>query len=134
MPSTMCCMSTKIRVGQIPYLNSEVFYFDLQGDGVELSPLVPRALSRAALLGKIDAGPIPLVTCFKLEGRFRPLGDYCIGTPTSARSILLFSDRSVDKLDGATVGITGETSTSVQLLKVLPVSYTHLTLPTILLV
>src|SRR5260370_42574318 len=42
-----------------------------------------------------------------------------IGCPTGARSVLVFSDRPLAALVGARVGITGETSTSVELLRVL---------------
>ena len=86
---------------------------------VELAPLVPRALSSAAADGGIDAGPLPLVTCFELGHTFKPLGDFCIATLEKARSILLYSKRPIDELSGAVVGVTGETSTSVQLMKAL---------------
>ena len=108
------------RIGRIPYLNSEVFHFGMAGEaGVELHPLVPRALSNAASDGGLDAGPVPLVTCFELEDTFKPLGNFCISTVEKSRSILLYSKRPIDELAGAVVGVTGETSTSVRLMKVL---------------
>ena len=109
----------KIRIGQIPYLNSEVFYYALSRESIELVRLVPSALSMAAGQGQLDAGPVPLVTWFALEGRYQPLGDYCIATGERARSILMFSDRPIEALEGSVIGVTGETSTSVLLLKVL---------------
>src|SRR5260370_38708514 len=42
-----------------------------------------------------------------------------MGCPTGAGSVLVFSDRPLAALVGARVGITGETSTSVELLRVL---------------
>jgi len=109
-----------IRIGKIPYLNSEVFFTHLEfQDRLEMVPLVPSALSRAALGGEIDAGPFPLVTCFDLADRFKPLGDFCIATRDKARSILLFSKRPIENLSGASIAVTSETSTSVRLLKVL---------------
>ena len=107
------------RVGRIPYLNSEVFYYGMAADDVDLIPLVPSALSAAALENRLDAGPVPLVTCFELEDSFEPLGDYCIATVEKSRSILLFSKRPIEELDGAVVRVTDETSTSVRLMKVL---------------
>ena len=109
----------KTRVGRIPYLNSEVFYSGMAAEGIELVSLVPSALSAAAREGRVDAGPVPLVTCFELEDRFEPLGDYCIATVERARSIILFCKRPIERLDDAVVGVTGETSTSVRLLKTL---------------
>ena len=108
------------RIGRIPYLNSEVFYFGMAEEpGIEMSSLVPHALSVAALEGGIDAGPVPLVACFELEDVFKPLGDFCIATQVQARSIFLFSKRPIHELDDAVIGVTGETTTSVRLMKTL---------------
>ncbi len=119
MPYITWCRSMKIRVGYIPYLNSAAFYYRMVADDVELCPLVPSALSRAAHRGEVDVGPVPLVDCFRLEEHFVPLGDFCISTLDKSRSILFFSQRPIEELSGARVGITGETSTSSRLLQVL---------------
>ena len=109
----------KIRVGRIPYLNSEPFYYDLVRDDIELHSLVPSALGRAMDNGDVDAGPLPVVDYFRLEDRFNQLGQFCISTVDKARSILLFCKRPIEELDGTTVGVTAETSTSRRLLEVL---------------
>lgn len=109
----------KIRVGRIPYLNSEPFYYGMVRDDLELHPMVPTALARACEQGEVDAGPIPLVDFFRLEDRFSRLGQFCISTLDKARSVLLYSKRPVEELGGATIGITDETSTSKRLLEVL---------------
>ena len=108
-----------LRVGQIPYLNSEPFYFGLREPGVELNPLPPRAMGRLAAEGALDAGLFSLVDCVRLEDTFEPLGDFCIASAGEVRSVLLFARRPIDELAGATVAVTGETSTSVILLKLL---------------
>ena len=96
-----------IRLGRIPYLNSEVFYQDFPLDLVELHDLVPSALSRAARRGEVDVGPVPVVTCFELEEQFMPLGDFGISVKNKARSVLLLSKRPIEELDGARIGVTG---------------------------
>lgn len=109
-----------LNIGQIPYLNSVLFYHALRDDAeVSLAPLVPRQLSGAAVEHAVDAGPVPLVTCWDIESHYEPLEDFCIATKTKAYSILFYSKRPVEELAGANVGITNETSTSVRLLKVL---------------
>lgn len=111
-----------LKIGQIPYLNSILFYHGLEdrvGKYLELVPLVPRQLSGAAVEDSVDAGPVPLVTCWDIEEHYEPLGDYCIATPKEAYSILMFSKRPFESLGGAEVGVTKETSTSVRLMKVL---------------
>ena len=109
----------KIRVGRIPYLNSEPFYYELMRDDIELRPLVPSALARAAEGGEVDAGPLSLVDYLRLEDRFTRLGQFCIATLEKARSVLLYSKLPIQELDGANIGVTGDTSTSVRLLDVL---------------
>ena len=108
-----------INFGHIPYLNTEVFFQDFPLDIVNVVRMVPSGLSRAARRGEIDVGAVPIVTCFELEDQFEPLRDFGIACKDKSRSVLLFSKRPIEELDGARVGITGESSTSVRLLKVL---------------
>jgi len=108
-----------INFGHIPYLNTEVFFQDFPLDIVNVIRMVPSGLSRAARRGEIDVGAVPIVTCFELEEQFEPLRDFGIACRDKSRSVLLFSKRPIDDLDGANIGVTGESSTSVRLLKVL---------------
>src|SRR5262249_54225605 len=105
-----------LRVGRIPYLNCEPFFHGLRG--VELVDLIPRRLGEAMAEGQLDAGPLSLMDYLRLAPARTPLSSG-IGCPTGARSVLVFSDRPLSALDGARVGITEETSTSVELLRVL---------------
>jgi chorismate dehydratase len=105
-----------VRVGRIPYLNCEPFFHRLQG--VELVDLIPRRLGEAMAARELDAGPLSLMDYLRLETYLTPL-PYGIGCPTGARSVLVFSERPLSELRGARVGITEETSTSVELLRVL---------------
>jgi chorismate dehydratase len=111
--------TVKIRIGYLPYLNCEPFYFDIDRDRFEFQSLTPSAMTQSAKEGKLDAGPIPLVACFQMEDTLVPVGDFCIATVEAAQSILLFSQRPIEEMEGGTFGITDETTTSVQLLKVL---------------
>jgi chorismate dehydratase len=105
-----------VRVGRIPYLNSEPFYFDLGGH--ELVSLVPRPLGQAVEAGRVDAGPLSLVDFFRLERILEPL-PLGIATNGPAQSVILFSARPPKQLDGAVVGVTDETATSVRILRLL---------------
>jgi chorismate dehydratase len=109
-----------IRIGRIPYLNTILFFHGLENEpDLRLEPLVPRALSGAVGEGDVDAGPVPLVTTWEIEAGYAPLGDFCVSTIDHSRSVLCFSRRPFESLDGAEIGITNETSTSVRLLRVL---------------
>jgi chorismate dehydratase len=108
-----------MRVGRVPYLHCEPFYFDMARRGIELYELTPAALSAAAEDGEIDAGPLPLADCFRLEGRFQPVAGFCVASVKQAGSILLFSSKPIEALDGANIGVTDEASTAPKLLHIL---------------
>jgi chorismate dehydratase len=108
-----------MRVGRVPYLHAEPFYFDMARRGIELYELVPSALASAAENGVIDAGPVPLVDCFRLEDRFQPVAGFCLASLKQAGSIFLHSTKPIEGLHGSHIGITDEASTAPRLLQVL---------------
>src|SRR5919204_3265323 len=108
-----------MKVGRVPHLYAEPFYFDMARRGIELYELVPSALASAAENGEIDAGPVPLVDCFRLEDRFQPVSGFCLACARRAGNVFLYSKQPVEQLTGARIGITDETSTSLRLLQVL---------------
>jgi chorismate dehydratase len=108
-----------MRVGRVPYLHSEPFYFDMARRGIELFDMVPRALVAAAEGGEIDAGPIPLADCFRLEDRFQPVAGFCVASMKQAGSMFLYSTKAIAELHGTQIGITDEASGALRLLRVL---------------
>jgi chorismate dehydratase len=108
-----------MRVARIPYLQYEPFYFDMARRGIELCEMVPSALASAAEHGEIDAGPLPLVDCFRLEQRFQPVAGFCVASLKQAGSIFLYSTKPIEDLHGAHIGISDEASTAPRLLDVL---------------
>lgn len=126
-----------LRVGRIPYLHCDPFYFDMARRGIELCEMVPSALASAAENKVIDAGPVPLAECFRLEDRFQPVTGFCIASRKHMGSILLFSTKPIQELHGAPIGVTDEASTAARLLHVLlrlkyhvqPAAYVGLDVP-----
>jgi chorismate dehydratase len=108
-----------LKVGRIPYLSCEPFYFAMERRGIALYDVVPSALAGAAAKGEIDAGPMPLADCFRLDEQFRFLTGFCVATIRKAGSVLLHSKRPIQELSGARIGISGEAATSFRLLQVL---------------
>jgi chorismate dehydratase len=105
-----------LRVGRISYLNVEPFFHSFPWPIAESLP--PRALGEAVAAGRVDAGPLALADCLRLEGSVTRLPFGIVG-PTRAQSVLLFSDRPMRELGGRRIAVTGETSTSVRLLRIL---------------
>ena len=112
-------MVRAMRVGRVTYLHAEPFYFDMARRGIELYEMVPSALVAAAEHGEIDAGPVPLADCFRLEERFQPVAGFCVAGVRQAGSIFLFSSTPISELGGATIGITDEASSAPKFLQIL---------------
>jgi chorismate dehydratase len=107
-----------LKVARIPYLSCEPFYFAMERRGIALYDVIPSALAGAAAKGEIDAGPMPLVDCFRLDEQFRFLSGFCVATIRKAGSVVLHSKPPIQELSGARIGISGEAATSFRLLQV----------------
>jgi chorismate dehydratase len=108
-----------LRVGRIPYLHAEPFYFDMERRGIVLYEMVPSALAAAITDGKIDAGPVPVVDCFRLADSLQPVAGFCVATTRRTGNIFLYSTQPMSELHGARIGVTDEAATAVRLLDVL---------------
>lgn len=107
----------RLLIGQISYLNSQPFYPLLNEH--RLIPTPPAELGRMAKNGEIDAGILATADYLVCEDRYEPLAGFGIANHEEVRSILFLSRRPMNELDGARIGITEETSTSVRLLRTL---------------
>ncbi|MFI5201293.1 MAG: aminofutalosine synthase MqnE [Candidatus Kapaibacterium sp.] len=107
-------------VSKMPYLNSVPFYnsFPDYSNVVKLAPLAPRVFGKLAGQGSVAAGPMSLRDYMSLSDDFEKL-DYGVAVKGKANSVLLFSKYDWRELEGKNIAITSETSTSVELLRVL---------------
>jgi chorismate dehydratase len=103
-------------VARISYLNVEPFFHAFPWPLADSLP--PRALGDAVAAGRVDAGPLALADCVRLDATITRLPFGIVG-PAHAQSVLLFSDRPMRELGGRRVAVTGETATSVRLLRIL---------------
>lgn len=108
-----------LRIGRVPYLHSEPFYFAMARPGMALYECVPGAMARAAADGEIDAGPVPLAECFHLQDRFEPVAGFCLASVQHAGSSLLYSTMPIAALARAHIGVTDEAATALRLLHIL---------------
>lgn len=106
------------RIGYMPYLNSAVFYARLEGDWFDLVELPPRNMAAAMQQGRLDAGPLPIAEVLRMKSAVVQ-GTLGVAVDGRAKSVLLFSAVSAEELSGRSIAVTGHTSTSVQLLRIL---------------
>lgn len=120
MPSIALSKSTTAVIAKVPYLNSVPFFRGwLLGERYELADCVPRRLGERAAAGEVLAGLLPVADYFRLQDAFEPLGHVGIAVRGEARSALLFSRKPIRQLNGATIAVTEETSTTACLLRLL---------------
>jgi predicted solute-binding protein len=105
-------------MGKIPYLNCVPFYDRFESKPFRLIPLAPRQMGKLAEQNQIDGGPLSLLDYWRVEKEFDLL-DYGIAVRHLARSVVLYSNYPWMELEGKRIGVTSETSTSIELLKVL---------------
>ena len=105
-------------VGKIPYLNSVPFYHEFEKRQFKILPIVPRRMGLLEEKGDLIAGPFSLMDYFWMEDRLELL-PFCIATRDQVKSVMLFSKEGWLDLNGKTIGITDDTTTSVRLLQVL---------------
>ena len=108
-----------MKVGRIPYLSCEPFYFEMERRGMVLYDVVPSAMAGAITQGEVDAGPVPLSDCFHLADHVRFLSGFCVATIRKTGSVMLHARQPIEALSGARIGIPGEAATSFRLLQVL---------------
>lgn len=108
-----------LKVGNVPYLYAEPFYFDMERRGIELVEMLPNTLATAAANGDIDAGPMPLVDGLHLQDRFEPVSGFGLASIQKAGSVFLYTREPVNTLQGARIGVMEGASTSLWLLKIL---------------
>ncbi len=107
-------------IGRIPFLNCAPFFYGWSGGGswdwVDVSP---RQLGLQAQEGRVVAGPMALADFLRLQDRFERLGNLGIAARGRCPSITLFSRKPIRQLDGATIAVTEETSTTALLLRLI---------------
>lgn len=109
------------RLGIVTYANVAPLHHGLQPDQlgerrVEFVHGVPSELNRALLNGEIDLTLISSVEFVRHRKRLRALPDFSIATLGPVYSVMLFHWRPLFELEAATIRVSSESATSVQLL------------------
>jgi chorismate dehydratase len=113
----------RLRIGRIPYVNCYPVYggidrgvVALDGDVVDG---VPTALNAMMADGALDVSVVSAVEYARDWQRYVLLPDLAISCDGPVRSVLLFTDRRAEDLDGAELLVSRSSMTSVHLLRLL---------------
>ncbi len=110
-----------LRIGRISYLNVVPYFHYLVDEGFdgEIVSGVPSELNTLLSQGRIDACPSSSFEYGLNADQYLLLPEHSISSIGPVHSVLLFSRGPISLLDGQDIAITGESATSINLLKIL---------------
>ncbi len=117
--------TSELTLGYISYLNCVPFFYGLKDCGFKgrLVAGVPSELNRMLQSGELDISPS---SSFEYALNFEDyllLPNFSISSFGPVGSVFLFSPCPPEQLSGKTIAITGESATSINLLRVLLLEY-----------
>ncbi len=113
--------AAKLRLGYIPYLNCVPFFHFLRETGFQGTYVsgVPAELNRMLQCGQLDVSPSSSFEYARHWRDYLLLPNHSISSVQQVKSVLLFSPVDVEELDGRNIAITGESATSINLMRVI---------------
>jgi len=120
--------SSQLTVGYIPYLNCVPFFHYLQHFGFSGKVVsgVPSELNQRLQQAELDVSPSSSFEYARNWRDYLLLPGHSISSIGSVESVLLFSPVALEDLSGKTIIITGDSATSINLLRVLLREYVGL--------
>ena len=113
--------SSELTLGYIPYLNCVPFFCHLKENGFrgEFVTGVPSALNRMLQQGQLDVSPSSSFEYARNWRDYLLLPGHSISSIGKVKSVLLFSPVAISELSGRQIAITGESATSINLLRII---------------
>ena len=110
-----------LRIGRIAYLNVAPYFHHLQSEGFsgEIIAGVPAELNALLADGAIDACPSSSFEYGLHAEDYLLLPGHSVSSVGPVHSVLLFTPGELAALSGTEIAITGESATSINLLKIL---------------
>ncbi len=114
--------SERLIIGRIPYANVFPIFYVLDHE-VDCSQYtfvegVPSRLNRMLREGEVDISPSSSIEYLGNPGRYRIISNHSISSRGPVGSILFFTPKPVEELEGALVFASSQSETSVALLKI----------------
>jgi len=112
-----------LNIGHIEYANCTPIFTALSAhfdcSGYRFVDGVPARLNAMLRSGELDLSPSSSIEYAQAHGEYCLLPELSISAIGPVKSVLLFATRPIEELQGAAIGLSAESDTSVNLLKVL---------------
>jgi chorismate dehydratase len=117
-----------LTVGRITYANCIPWFYYLRDCGFDGTIVdgVPSELNRRLAVGELDLCPSSSIEYAQHAADYMLLPGHSISAIGAVQSVLLFTPISLSELSGIPIALTGESATSVALLRVLLREFVHL--------
>jgi len=114
-------LSSELILGYIPYLNCIPFFHHLKDNGFhgKFVTGVPSELNRMLQHGELDVSPSSSFEYARHWKDYLLLPGHSISSVGRVKSVLLFSPVELSELSGREIAITGESATSINLLRII---------------
>ncbi|OQY19819.1 MAG: hypothetical protein B6I36_03130 [Desulfobacteraceae bacterium 4572_35.1] len=111
----------QLKLGHIDYLNCVPLFHHLPDCGFDGRIIngVPSQLNKMLALGEVDVSPSSSFEYGRHYKDYLLLPGHSISAFTQVQSVLFFSSTPIEKLNGQRIYLTGESATSVNLLRVM---------------
>ena len=119
----------KLAVGQIGYVNSYPLFYTIITDGDSL-PFdvvtgVPAVLNRMMRGGELDVSLISSYEYTQAQDRYYIHRDFCLASVGYVNSVLLVSNKEIEDLNGAVIGLSPASGTSSNLIRIILKEFYH---------
>ncbi|MDA3904117.1 MAG: menaquinone biosynthesis protein [Desulfuromusa sp.] len=113
--------SAELTLGYIPYLNCVPFFHHLKDNGFHGTFVtgVPSELNRMLQQGQLDVSPSSSFEYARNWKNYLLLPRHSISSIGRVKSVLLFSPVELKELAGRNIALTGESATSINLLRII---------------
>ena len=113
----------RLAVGQIRYINTYPIYYVILQE-LDLLPFdlvseVPAVLNAMMRRGELDVSLISSSEYAQAQDRYLIHRDFCLASAGYVNSVLLVSNRAVEDLNGATIGLSSSSATSSNLIRIM---------------
>ena len=113
----------RLAVGQIRYINTYPLYYAIVQE-LDLLPFdmvseVPAVLNAMMRRGELDVSLISSSEYAQAQDRYLIHRDFCLASSGYVNSVLLVSNRAIEDLNGAAIGLSSSSATSSNLIRII---------------
>lgn len=113
----------KLRIGEIPYANLFPIFYTLKNEfdcsAYEFAEGAPSQVNKMLRSGEVDLSPSSSVEYLRNPSLYRVIEGHSISSQGTVGSILLFTDKPIEKLEKDIIYVSSQSETSVALLDII---------------